>query len=128
MGSGWPIDGSPIAIGPPAVGGTGFAGRLGMGDGRAGTGSPVCPGFSGKQVETGNWDRQRTRWEAEARQRHGTGIATVTEQASGLNERRRGLQKLLTLAATGALDVVLVEFRGRWARCGFPYLGPPFAA
>ncbi len=55
-------------------------------------------------------------------------VATVTEPASGLNERRRGLKTLLKLAAAGAIDVVPVEFRDRLARFGLAYLVQALAA
>ena len=40
-------------------------------------------------------------------------VATVREQASGLNEKRRGLRRLLRLATVGEIDVVRIEFKDR---------------
>jgi len=48
--------------------------------------------------------------------------AVITEQASGLNENRRGLRKLFKLVAKDQVDVVLVEFKDRLARFGFAYI------
>ena len=52
----------------------------------------------------------------------------VSEQASGLNEKRRGLRRLFRRAAAGEIDVVLVEFKDRLPRFGFGYLVEAFAA
>lgn len=77
---------------------------------------------SSKQAEAGNLDRQRQRLEQAARF-HGYEITvTITEQASGLNEKRRGLKRLFRLAAEDKIDVVLVEFKDRLARFGFAYI------
>ena len=54
-------------------------------------------------------------------------VAVVAERASGLNEKRRGLHRLLAKAADGEIDVVLVEFKDRLARFGFTYLVEAFA-
>lgn len=49
-------------------------------------------------------------------------VATVTERASGLNEKRKGLHRLFHMAASDEVDVVLVEFKDRLARFGFAYV------
>ena len=49
---------------------------------------------SGKQAEAGNLDRQRERLVAAAAERRYKLVATVTERASGLNEKRKGLRRL----------------------------------
>ena len=77
---------------------------------------------SEKQAEAGNLERQRERLVAAATAK-GYGVAAVVaERASGLNEKRRGLQRLFRLAAVGEIDVVLIEFKDRLARFGFAYL------
>ncbi|MEM3989146.1 MAG: IS607 family transposase [Desulfurococcaceae archaeon] len=49
-------------------------------------------------------------------------VNVVTDVASGLNEKRSGLQKLLDMAVKHEIDVVVVEFRDRLTRFGFEYL------
>src|SRR5215469_16420550 len=49
-----------------------------------------------------------------------------TPQASSLNERRRGMKKLLTLVGEQAVDVVLIEYPDRLVRFGFSYLAQAF--
>lgn len=77
---------------------------------------------SGKQVEAGNLDRQRERLVAAAADRRYRLVATITERASGLNEKRRGLKRLIRLAAADEIHVVLIEFKDRLARFGFAYV------
>ncbi len=70
-------------------------------------------------METGNLDRQREQLAAAAADPRYKLVATVTERASGLNEKRRGLHRLFQMAASDEIDVVLVEFKDRLARFGF---------
>jgi excisionase family DNA binding protein len=83
---------------------------------------------SGKQAEAGNLDRQRERLVAAAAERRYKLVATVTERASGLNEKRKGLHRLFHMAAADEIDVVLVEFKDRLARFGFAYVVEALAA
>jgi putative resolvase len=77
---------------------------------------------SEKQAGAGNLEWQKERL-ASATAAKGYGLACViTEQASGLNEKRRGLRRLFRLAAADEIDVVLIEFKDRLARFGFAYL------
>ena len=46
----------------------------------------------------------------------------LTDVASGLNEKRRGLQQLLDLAQEHQASLVVVEHRDRLARFGLGYL------
>ena len=82
----------------------------------------------GKQAEAGNLDRQRERLVAAVAERRYKLVATVTERASGLNEKRKGLRRLFHLAAADEIDVVLVEFKDRLARFGFAYVVEALAA
>ncbi|MGC9071942.1 MAG: IS607 family transposase [Acidilobus sp.] len=52
----------------------------------------------------------------------------VTDIASGLDEDRRGLRKLIEMARMRQIDAVVVAFRDRLARFGFTYLGELFEA
>jgi putative resolvase len=83
---------------------------------------------SEKQVEAGNLDRQRERLLAAAAERGFEVVAAVTERASGLNEKRRGLRRLFRMAAAREIDVVLAEFKDRLARFGFAYVVEALAA
>ena len=73
---------------------------------------------STRQVGSGNLERQIERLRQVADARGFDVAAVIAEQASGLNERRRGLRKLFRLAEAGEIDVVLVEFKDRLARFG----------
>jgi predicted site-specific integrase-resolvase len=46
----------------------------------------------------------------------------IEEIASGVNENRRGLRKLLNMVKRGEVDRVVVEYPDRLARFGFNYL------
>jgi putative resolvase len=46
----------------------------------------------------------------------------ISEIASGVNENRRGLKKLLNLVKNGNVKKVIVEYPDRLARFGFEYL------
>ncbi|MCL6563953.1 MAG: IS607 family transposase [Firmicutes bacterium] len=83
---------------------------------------------SAKQAETGNLNRQKERLLEAARMRGYDVITAITEQASGLNEERRGLRRIFRLAQEGRVDVVLVEYKDRLARFGFAYIEEALAA
>ena len=53
-------------------------------------------------------------------------MALISEQASSLNEKRKGMQRLLTLIDQQAIDVVLIEYPDRLVRFGFGYLEEAF--
>ena len=75
-----------------------------------------------KQQEAGNLDRQLGRLTTFAGEQHWTVVAALTDVASGLNEKRRGLHQLLELAQQHQADIVAVEYKDRLARFGFAYL------
>ena len=81
---------------------------------------------SQKQSKDGNLTRQKERL-IEAAKEKGYEIGSVIgEQASGLNEKRKGLKKLFGLAGKGKINVVLIEFKDRLARFGFAYIEKAF--
>lgn len=82
---------------------------------------------SEKQAEAGNLQRQKERLAAATAKGYEV-AAVVAERASGFNEKRRGLHRLLRLAAEGEIDVVLVEFKDRLARFGLGYIMEAFQA
>ncbi|RLF79568.1 IS607 family transposase [Thermococci archaeon] len=49
-------------------------------------------------------------------------VNTITDIASGLNTRRKGLQKLFKLVSNRKVDVVLVTYKDRLTRFGYEYL------
>jgi excisionase family DNA binding protein len=77
---------------------------------------------SQKQAKDGNLERQKQRLLEAAAEKGYQVVAVIAEQASGLNENRRGLHRLFALAARGEIDLVLVEFKDRLARFGFSYI------
>lgn len=77
---------------------------------------------SQKQAKDGNLERQKQRLLQAATEKRYQVVATIGEQASGLNENRRGLRRIFTLAAGNEIDVLLVEFKDRLARFGFTYI------
>jgi predicted site-specific integrase-resolvase len=58
----------------------------------------------------------------EARRRQYMTVAEYGEMASGLDENRREMGRLLRSAASGEIDLILVEFRDRLAWGGFKYV------
>ena len=77
---------------------------------------------SHKQAADGNLERQRERLEAYAADKDYEVVKVLTEIASGLNERRRKLLRLLKMARDREIDVVVIEFKDRLARFGFHYI------
>jgi len=77
---------------------------------------------SSKQSKDGNLDRQKDRLLEAAKERDYEVTTIIAEQASGLNESRRGLKKLMKLAGKDQFDVVLVEYKDRLARFGYSYI------
>ena len=75
-----------------------------------------------KQKRDGNLKRQRDRLVEAARAQGYRVIDVIAEQASGINERRRGLRRLLEMGRVGKIDVVFVEFKDRLARFGYSYI------
>ena len=81
---------------------------------------------SGRQEQDGNLARQTERLKEVATSRGYEVIQVITERASNLNERRKGMKKLLLLIEEQAVDVVLIEYPDRLVRFGFSYLEQAF--
>jgi putative resolvase len=79
-----------------------------------------------RQEQDGNLARQTERLKEAALARGYEVVTVITEQASSLNERRRGMKKLLALVGEQAVDVVLIEYPDRLVRFGFSYLDQAF--
>lgn len=80
-----------------------------------------------RQEQDGNLARQTTRLREAATQRGYEVVQVITEQASSLNERRKGMKKLLALIGEQAVDVVLIEYPDQLVRFGFGYLEQAFS-
>jgi len=83
---------------------------------------------SHKQATDGNLDRQRERLETYAAAQGYAVVKVFTEVASGLNEKRRKLNRLLKMTCDRQIDVVVIEFKDRLARFGFRYIEQYLAA
>jgi len=83
---------------------------------------------SQKQARDGDLERQRERLSAYAAAQGYTVVKVLTEIASGLNEKRRKLRRLLKMARDRQIDVVVIEFKDRLARFGFHYIEQCLAA
>ena len=86
----------------------------------------VWPSLKCQQEQDGHLARQTERLNEAAHARGYEVVAVITEQASSLHERRRGMKKLLTLVGEQAVDVVLIEYPDRLVRFGFRYLEQAF--
>ncbi len=75
-----------------------------------------------EQQEAGDLDRQLGRLTAFAADQQWIVVAALTDVASGLNEERRGLNRLLDLARQHQAGIMAVEHKDRLARLGFTYL------
>ncbi len=80
-----------------------------------------------RQEQDGNLARQTERLKEAASERGYGVVQVITEQASSLNERRKGMKRLLALVEQQAVDVVLIECPDRLVRFGFPYLEQAFS-
>ena len=96
-----------------------------------GSGAPRCVMYarvsSSRQEQAGNLDRQIERLREAADARGYLVVETIAEQASSLNEKRRGMKKLFSLMQREAVDVVLLASPDRLVRFGFPYLVEAFS-
>ena len=72
-----------------------------------------------KQKE--NLERQKDRIRKHAEDK-GYKYMLIDEIASGINEKRKGLHKLLNLIFEGKVERVLIEYKDRLARFGYEYL------
>jgi putative resolvase len=53
-------------------------------------------------------------------------VALIQEQASGLNEKRKGLKRLFHLIDHQEIDLVLIEYPDRLVRFGYGYFEETF--
>jgi len=81
-----------------------------------------------KQQEAGNLSRQRERLLNYCVANGLKVVEVIEDVASGINENRRGLKKLFTLARKGDVNAIVVEYKDRLARFDFRYLEEAFAS
>src|SRR5690349_24422994 len=85
---------------------------------------------AGVECEAGARWQPRTatgRLQEAARARGYEVVAVISEQASSLNEKRKGMKKLLQLVEERAISVVLIEYPDRLVRFSFGYLEEAFS-
>lgn len=75
-----------------------------------------------KQADAGNLKRQTQRLKDYAQAAGFDTIEVYEEIASGLNENRRQLRKLMKAIVAGKVNIVVVEYKDRLARFGYAYL------
>ena len=76
-----------------------------------------------KQKE--NLERQKDRLRKYAENK-GYKFILIDEIASGINEKRKGIYKLIKLCFEGKVERVLIEYKDRLARFGYEYLDAIF--
>lgn len=75
-----------------------------------------------KQADAGNLQRQVERLRQYAREQNYHIITEYTDIASGLNQKRRGLAKVMKAAEQGEFKKLLIEYPDRLARFGYSYI------
>lgn len=75
-----------------------------------------------KQAEAGNLERQLKRLRVYAEEKGYRMAAEYTDVGSGLNQKRRGLERMLKAAERGEFKRLLIEYPDRLARFGFDYI------
>lgn len=75
-----------------------------------------------KQADAGNLERQLERLRAYAQGKGYRIVAEYSSVASGLNQNRRGLERVLKSAERGEFRKLLIEYPDRLARFGYVYL------
>lgn len=75
-----------------------------------------------KQADAGNLERQAQRLKDYAQAVGFDAVEVYEEIASGLNENRHQLRKLMKAIIAGKVNVIVVEYKDRLARFGYAYL------
>jgi len=81
---------------------------------------------SAKQEQEGHLTRKVEHLQQVASERGYQVVARIQEQASGLNEKRKGLKRLFHLIDHQEIDLVLIEYPDRLVRFGYDYLEETF--
>lgn len=77
---------------------------------------------TGEQKQHGDLDRQVSRLSSEAVKRKLVIVSIISEVASGMNDKRPKLHKMMDLAINKQIDIVLIEHKDRLTRFMFDYL------
>ena len=93
--------------------------RLGRGEQGAERCALYARVSSVRQEQDGNLARQTARLQEAARARGYEVVAVISEQASSLNEKRKGMKKLMGLIKERAIEVILIEYPDRLVRFSF---------
>jgi excisionase family DNA binding protein len=101
--------------------------RLGRGEQGAERCALYARVSSVRQEQGGNLARQTARLQEAARARGYEVVAVISEQASSLNEKRKGMKKLMGLIKERAIEVILIEDPDRLVRFSFGYLEEAFS-
>lgn len=80
-----------------------------------------------RQEQDSNLARQTARLQEAARARGYEVVAIISEQTSSLNEKRKGMRKLLQIVKERAIEVMLIEYPDRLVRFSFGYLEETFS-
>jgi putative resolvase len=75
-----------------------------------------------KQKEAGNLERQTQRLQKYAKDKGYEIVEVYEEVASGMNENRRQLNRLMKKVSQDDIDIVLAEYKDRVARFGYEYI------
>lgn len=75
-----------------------------------------------KQKERGDLDRQIQSLKDFAITKNPKSIETISDVGSGLNDNRKGLNKIINMVQTDNVDRVFVSYKDRLTRFGFNYL------
>ncbi len=85
-----------------------------------------CRVSSGEQKKKGDLDRQVEYVKSRLDPRVYNNISIITDVGSGLNDKRKGLIRLMKLAQKGEITDVAIRYKDRLTRFGFNYLGMYF--
>lgn len=75
-----------------------------------------------KQIQRGDLDRQVEKIKLFAIDQNVKNLEVITDVASGLNDNRKGLNKLLSLVMDNKVDRIFVLYKDRLTRFGLNYL------
>ena len=78
--------------------------------------------YQKKQKDSGNLERQIERWIGYAEKHHYNILEIYQEVASGINENRRELHRMLKKVENDDVGIVLSEYKDRIARFGYEYI------
>ncbi len=83
---------------------------------------------SAEQKKKGDLDRQVHILLEKAKAENPTSLVSITDVGSGLNDQRKGIQKLMKIAKDGEITDVFVLYKDRLTRFGFHYLETYFSS